>query len=186
MMEQVGALEGALANTTRLVAGVSDDQWDNPTPCADWNVRELVTHTVGVMANFASGAAGNGAVGDPADFDLGADPGATCAGVAADCVANWTARGELESNITLGTNEFPGAVAININMLDAYVHGWDIAEATGQDAGLDAELCAGITTFARQVVPESPRDGDNFASVVAVGGDASHPHQLLAYLGRQP
>lgn len=179
-------LEAALAHTTQMVAGIGDDQWELDTPCAKWNVGELVQHTVGVMANFAGGAANTGPVGDPAEFDLGADAAATCGSVAADCVNNWTARGELESIVTLGENEFPGMVGLSINALDAYVHGWDIAKATGQDTTLDADICTGLLAFAQQAVPAAPREGDNFHAVVDTGADASAQDQLLGYLGRRP
>jgi len=186
MEEQVATLEAALANTTRMVAGIGDEQWDNATPCDKWDVRELVQHTVGVMANFAGGAANTGPVGDPMEFDLGDNPAETCAAVAADCVANWTARGELDSMVSLGEDEFPGMVGLNINMLDAYVHSWDIAQATGQEAGLDADICGALLGFAQQVVPATPREGDNFHAVVETGADAGSQDQLLGYLGRQP
>ena len=185
-MEQVAALETGLANTTRLVNGIGDDQWDNATPCSKWNVRELVQHTVGVMANFAAGAANEPIPGDPMDYDLGGDAGAACAAVAADCVANWKARGELESMVSLGENEFPGMVGININLLDAYVHGWDIAEATGQDAQLDESISAALNGFAQQAIPPAPREGDNFWAVVDAGDGASSAAQMLGYLGRNP
>jgi uncharacterized protein (TIGR03086 family) len=185
-MEQAAALEAALANTTRLVEGIAEDQWDNVTPCSKWNVRQLVTHTAGVMANFSNGASNQDLAGNPDDFDLGDNPGVTLANLSAENVAAWRHRGELESIVSLGENQFPGAVGISINMLDAYVHGWDIAEATGQDAHLDADICAGLLGFARQAVPEAPREGDNFHAVVATGADAGTADQLLAYLGRQP
>lgn len=185
-MEQAKALEAALANTTRLVQGITDEQWDAETPCQKWNVRQLVTHTAGVMANFTNGASNLPPVGDPDDFDLGDDPAATMKELSAKNVAAWTERGELESAITLGENEFPGAVGLNINMLDAYVHGWDIAKATGQEANLDDELCAALLAFSQQVIPESPREGDNFHAVVATGESAANQEQLLGYLGRQP
>lgn len=138
------------------------------------------------MANFAGGAANTGPVGDPAEFDLGDDPAATCAAVAADCVTNWGAPGELESMISLGENEFPGMVGININLLDAYVHSRDIAQATGQSHALDLAICAGLLGFARNIIPEAPREGDNFHPVVATGADAGGVADLLGYLGRQP
>lgn len=185
-MEQAKALEAALQNTTRLVQGIADDQWENTTPCEKWNVRQLVTHTAGVMANFANGAANQPPVGDPDDFDLGADPGATMAELSAKNVAAWVERGELESNISLGENEFPGAVGFNINMLDAYVHGWDIAQATGQQAELDDELCGMLLEFSRGLIPEAPREGDAFHAVVPTAADAASRHALLGYLGRQP
>lgn len=186
MQDNVAMLEAALANTTRLIAGIGDDQWDRSTPCAKWNVRELVQHTVGVMANFAGAAAGTGVVGDPMDYDLGDNPAETCASAARSCVSSWTQRGELDSIVTLGDNEFPGAVAFNINMLDAYVHGWDVAQATGQQADLDADLCSALLEFSRQVVPEAPREGDNFHAVVPTAHDAGAQAELLGYLGRQP
>ncbi len=185
-MEQAAALEAALANTTRLVQGIGDDQWDNPTPCQKWNVRQLVTHTAGVIANFRNGAKNEPVAGNPDDFALGADPGATMATLSAETVAAWRERGELDSTVKLGDNEFPGVVGISINMLDAYVHGWDIARATGQDARLDDGLCSGILGFAEQAVPASPREGDNFHAVVPTPDDATAPDRLLAHLGRQP
>lgn len=185
-MEQAAALDRALANTTRLVQGISDDQWANPTPCSKWNVRELVTHTAGVMANFRNGARNEPVAGDPDDFDLGANPAETFATLSSDNVDAWNGRGELDSIVSLGENEFPGMVGITINMLDAYVHGWDIAQATGQDAQLDADLCAGLLEFSRQAIPEAPREGDRFHAVVATSGDADARDHLLAYLGRTP
>ena len=185
-MDEAAALERALANTTQMVQGIGTDQWGNSTPCDKWNVRQLVTHTVGVMANFSAAAADQPLVGDPDDFDLGADPAATIAAVAANNVAAWKERGELQSEVTLGDNKFPGMVGISINMLDAYVHGWDIAKATGQDCVLDSEMCGSLLGFAQQAIPESPREGDNFHAVVATGDEAGSAEQLLGYLGRQP
>jgi uncharacterized protein (TIGR03086 family) len=185
-VEQAEALQGVLGNTARLVEGISPDQWDSATPCEQWNVRQLVTHTAGVMANFANAAANQPIVGEPDDFDLGTDPGSTMGEVAAANVAAWRSRGELDSSVSLGENELPGMVAININMLDAYVHGWDIAEATGQEAMLDEQMCTALLGFAKEVVPATPREGDNFHAVVPIAQDAGAADQLLGYLGRQP
>jgi uncharacterized protein (TIGR03086 family) len=185
-MEQAAALQTALTNTARLVDGIGDDHWENSTPCSKWNVRQLVNHTAGVMANFRNGARDEPAAGDADDFDLGSDTAATFSALVTDNVTAWNERGELDSIITLGDNKFPGTVAITINMLDAYVHGWDIAQATGQDAQLDPELSTTLLGFSQQAVPPAPRDGDNFHAVVAVPDDADAVDQLLGYLGRQP
>ncbi len=185
-MEQVIALEEALANTSRLVAGITEDQWSVATPCSRWNVRQLVNHTAGVMANFSNGARGEPIAGDADDFDLGDDAAAAFGELMTANVAAWNERGELDSVVHLGEAEFPGAVALTINMLDAYVHGWDIAQATGQDAQLDPALCASLLGFSQQAIPVAPREGDRFHPVVAVPDDAHSADQLLGYLGRQP
>src|SRR5215510_7865061 len=59
------------------VNAVRDDQWELPTPCSDWNVRELVNHVVG--EDLWTGPLMRGStieeVGDRFDGDLlGDDP----------------------------------------------------------------------------------------------------------------
>ena len=77
-------LEQAFASTARILANVSADQLDSPTPCRSWKVRDLVNHIVGGASFFAITAetgeapSGGGAVPDfaagdfCADFDAGA------------------------------------------------------------------------------------------------------------------
>src|SRR6478735_8740320 len=36
----------ALDGTRVVVAAIGDDQWHLPTPCDDWDVRELLNHIV--------------------------------------------------------------------------------------------------------------------------------------------
>jgi uncharacterized protein (TIGR03083 family) len=52
-------LDRALGATGDLVAGVRDDQWDAPTPCTAWSVRDLVNHFVGGNLMFADIPAGH-------------------------------------------------------------------------------------------------------------------------------
>ena len=42
-------LSDAFATT---VAGVAHDQWDDPTPCEDWTVRDLLRHAVDTQGMF--------------------------------------------------------------------------------------------------------------------------------------
>ena len=67
----------ALDGTRRSIAGVSDDQWPQPSVCDGWTVRELVNHIV--TGNYWAAELGSGftieAVGDRLDGDvLGTDP----------------------------------------------------------------------------------------------------------------
>ena len=57
--------------------GVGEDQWGAPTPCADWDVRELVNHVAGEDLWTAPLLEGSTIeeVGDRFDGDLlGDDP----------------------------------------------------------------------------------------------------------------
>jgi uncharacterized protein (TIGR03086 family) len=39
-------LDRALAATEKVVAGVRADQWTAPTPCTDWDARQVLNHLV--------------------------------------------------------------------------------------------------------------------------------------------
>jgi len=36
----------ALDATRRFIAGIAPEQWELPTPCDEWNLRELVGHVM--------------------------------------------------------------------------------------------------------------------------------------------
>ena len=49
-MDQLSALGVARAEFDRRLRQVEVADWDRPTPCADWNVRDLVLHVLGGLA----------------------------------------------------------------------------------------------------------------------------------------
>ena len=68
-MSDVSRRYGRIADgfTARL-GGVRDDQWDAPTPCTEWSVRDLVVHVIGTHGSLVAMVTGT----EP----LTADPGA--------------------------------------------------------------------------------------------------------------
>ena len=183
-MSSIEDLERSLTNTTRLVRGVRDEQWTAPTPCAAWNVGALVNHATWVVEMFGNAAQGRPPATGREDRVLGADPKGDFDRAARDAIEAWRARG-LDGTITIPLGEVPAAMGIRINTVDAFIHGWDLAQATGQDAQLDEDLAAVLYEFTEPLVPPSPR-GDNFGPVVEVPEDANAVDRLLAYSGRKP
>ncbi len=184
-MHEVDGLERGFANTARILRGVRDDQWGAPTPCTEWNVRELANHATWVVQLFGNAAVGQPPSAPPDADVLGDDPAGAFEAAAADAVKAWRERGNLDGEVQVGENTFPAAAAIGINHLDAYVHGWDLAVATGQDPALDSELCAPALALAEELVPPTPR-GENFGPVIETTDQASVAERMLGYLGRQP
>lgn len=176
----------ALAATGKIVTGIGPDQWHDPTPCAGWDVRELVNHLV--SGNMWAAELGAGAtieaVGDRLDGDvLGADPIQAydeSVGAAADVFA---AKGALEAPCAVSYGPVPGSVYAGHRFLDVLIHGWDLAVATGQDARLDPELvdaCAAVIAPQADLLKGSGMFGGDV--VVPPGADAQT--KLLAQLGR--
>ena len=51
-------IEHALDVLRPIVHDIGDDDWDRPTACVDWAVREVLNHTVGGMRIFAAELSG--------------------------------------------------------------------------------------------------------------------------------
>jgi len=138
--------ERATTGFGRHVHAVRAGQWHDPTPCAEWDVRQLVNHTIGAVFFMGMAAAGQPAPqGESPDFTAG--PSAVTFRQAADAALEaWPAA--MDKNVNLGDAEMPGRVAIGVNLLDTLTHGWDIAIATGEipeGAGFkDLDLLLGV------------------------------------------
>jgi uncharacterized protein (TIGR03086 family) len=184
-MNEVDGLERGFANTARILRGVRDDQWGAPTPCTEWDVRQLANHATWAVQLFGNAVVGQPPAAPPDADVLGDDPAAAFEAAAADAVKAWRERGHLDGEVQVGETVFPAAAALGINHLDAYVHGWDLAVATGQEANLDDELCAPVLAVAEQLVPPTPR-GESFGPVIDAGDGASTAARMLGYLGRRP
>jgi uncharacterized protein (TIGR03086 family) len=180
---QINDLELAFANTGRLVRGVRADQWTAGTPCTQWNLRTLANHTTWVVSMLGDVAQGRPPTAARDAELLGDDPGAAFAATAATTLDAWQTRG-FEGAVTFGPGELPAVSAFAINVFDTYVHGWDIAQATGQDAELDPALCAVLLEVLPSLAPVVRR-GDNFGPELEVAPDAPVADRLLAWLGRK-
>ena len=70
-MELIDALEQTFQHADGVIGNVRPDQYDDPTPCSEWAVRDLLSHTIGVVAGLGAAAAGD----PPTEFALGDRPG---------------------------------------------------------------------------------------------------------------
>lgn len=184
-MELLDALAATFDHTGSVIAGVRPDQLDAPTPCADWAVRDLLAHTVGVVTNMGCGVRGEELLADVNATNLDADLGAQFRAIAASTLAAWRSSG-LDGEVNVGAGPMPAMVGASINLLDTAAHSWDIARATGQPEALSADLAAAVMGACQMVVTDEVRGFAGFSPAVPVGADASPTHQIVAFLGRQP
>src|SRR5215813_7043754 len=133
----------ALDVTGRVVTGIPAGRWHAATPCAGWDARALLNHVVSGNLWAAELAAGETieSVGSRLDGDvLGPDPARSYATSAAAAAATFRRPGALDAPCAVSYGPVPGSVYAGHRMLDVFVHGWDLAVATGQDANLDPAL----------------------------------------------
>jgi uncharacterized protein (TIGR03086 family) len=153
------------------------DKLDDQTPCDDWTVRNLLDHVIDSQEYFAGTARGEDAtLPDPSPPPrIGDDPVA-----AFDKIRQETLRAHKEPGVLEKTG--PG---LGIAFTDVLVHGWDLAQATGQDATIPDDLAAAAFQMIDGQMPPDKRAGA-FKPEVTVADDAPAQAKLLAYTGRTP
>jgi uncharacterized protein (TIGR03086 family) len=176
----------ALDATTRLVAGVRDDQWGIESVCDGWTVRELVNHIV--TGNWwvpeLMGGRTIEEVGDRLDGDvLGDDPAAEYDASAIAAAAAFRTPGAMDAPALVSYGPVPGAVYCGHRFMDVLVHGWDVASSTGQDTTLDPALVEACWAVVEPQLEQLVGTGA-FGTDHHVPEDASPQIRLLAALGR--
>jgi uncharacterized protein (TIGR03086 family) len=180
-MDVVEALDLTFGNAQGVIAGVRADQLDDKTPCAEWTVRELLEHMIGVVAGM--GAATRGESRSP--FTLGTDPAAQFAAASAGTLAAWRAPGVLDRMVDGGPGPMPGRVLAGINLLDTATHTWDVAVATGQPAALPDAVATAALEASQMIIQPEIRPG-RFGPELPAPSGATATDQLVAFLGRTP
>ena len=177
-MDPLTAHQRAQEVLASVLAKVGPDQLGDPTPCAGWSVREVADHVIGGNRRVA-GVAASGA--PPAD-----GLAAALSASAAQAQATFAEPGGLTRTFELPFGSLPGSVFIALRTTDALTHAWDIAKATGQPTGLDAELSAALLEASKaRISPDFRGEGRPFATEQPCPEDRPVADQLAAFLGRR-
>jgi|1186.fasta_scaffold318163_2 uncharacterized protein (TIGR03086 family) len=185
-------LSTALDGAGHLVAAVRAEQWDEPTPCADWSVRQLVNHLVGgnrLVTRVLSGEPlpPPDQLGRRAHVDqLGTDPADAFRTTAEAMLAAFGRPGVLERAHTLPVGTLPGPAVVHLRIVETLVHGWDLACAIGRPVPFPDELAAAELAFSQDLLGRLPEERQPFARSQPVPDDAPAIDRLVALLGRSP
>ena len=183
----LGKYEDAVGEFDKRVRQVQPDQWHKPTPCAKWDVHQLVNHLVveQLWVPLLLDGATVEDVGDRFDGDqLGDDPVAVWTSAAAAARQAFAAPGALRRSVELSYGRRPAEGYCQEMTMDLTVHAWDLARAIGADERLDAELVSDVLAFIEPQVDQLTGTG-LFAPPIEVAADADTQTRLLALLGRQ-
>jgi uncharacterized protein (TIGR03086 family) len=177
----------AMTATSGLLDAVRPDQWGDPTPCTEWNVRQIANHIIG--ENLWAGELYQGKtisdVGAALDGDLtGADPAAAYRQSVTVASAAVTASGAMETTCHLSFGDYSGFDYAAQLFMDTLIHGWDIAKGTGQNTRLDPDLVEACMPIA-ELLASQFRGAGVFGEDLAVGANADPQTKLLALLGRK-
>lgn len=185
-MELTTLYQRTVQNWADHVTPIGADQWDAPTPCTDWTVRDLVNHVAGegLWAVPLMRGATIAEVGDRFEGDvLGDEPIDTTLAAARESVDVVTETLPSHGTVHLSYGDESMDEYVHQLAADHLIHAWDLAVATGQDAALDPELVETVGTwFAER--EDMYRAGGAIGPRVPWSGDAQG--DLLAAFGRDP
>lgn len=187
----VELLERAIGYTRGSLALVTDASMSAPTPCAGWDLRELLTHMHDSLTSLhEAGTARRVRVdvrGAPPDDLVGALRTRAC-----QLLAEWSVPGSYAGrtgeqdrpwDVLVDGRPLTPRVLTSAGALEVAVHGWDVTVACGVFRPIPDALASDLVRVAPVLVPDSDRPG-RFAPPVPVPAAAGPGERLLAFLGR--
>jgi uncharacterized protein (TIGR03086 family) len=181
-------MSAAAAETARVVGNVNAGELDSKTPCADWDLRTLLNHTILWTAYSAEQRAhGKSVAEDLMSKDFAAEPGfaADYQAQVARAVQAWSDPKAWAGGRSVMGSETPAADIAAMLIAEMVLHGWDIARATGQDYQCSKELAEALLDTV-EAQGEMFRQYQGFAAIVQVPDDADAFDRALSLSGRDP
>jgi uncharacterized protein (TIGR03086 family) len=179
--------EGARDYLLPILRGISSGQLTEATPCAEWNVQQLINHNL-LVAEYVHGLLTGGPGVNPGEVS-----GPLPTEGAEEAFASGTSKvleaikgaGMLEKVINTPFGEMPAGNFMMFPFGDILIHKWDLAKATNQDVSMDSSM-ADACFQAFSLAAEGGRQGGAFGPEVTVPIDANSRDKLLGVTGRTP
>lgn len=172
------AAEAALATVQPVLRDVKADDLSRPTPCEDFVFEELADHLIGSLAQL--GAMAGTRVSVPQEGSL-EERVSVAAAQAVDAWRHVDPDGSVPGP---GGSPVPASFVASVLPVEILLHGWDLAQASGQRLQVSDEVVSYVRTLAEAVVP--PGRGRSFGDEVTPAPDADALDRLAAYAGRSP
>jgi uncharacterized protein (TIGR03086 family) len=185
-LDPLDALDRATGEFRRHLSVVDDDDWAAATPCADWDVCDLVVHVVGgnrfasmVLSGRTASEAMEAVMSAP---QLGATPLEDFEESASLMRRGFRRPGALEVRVSHPLGEIVGGRFLGLRVFDVTVHAWDLGTAIGNDVVLEEDLVESVLETARY---EGSGQGFGMEPCGDIGPDSSALEQLLDLSGRR-
>jgi uncharacterized protein (TIGR03086 family) len=175
----VVAAEAALAAFQPVLRNLTRADQPKRTPCAEFTCHDLAEHLFVSLDQL--GAMAGVKVVDPEQGPLEN----RISVLAAQVIDGWRARG-LDGTVPgPGGSELPASFAASVLPVELLLHGWDMAQGSGQTLRVSDELVAYVASLAEGVVTAG-RQGGSFAVEKTPAADAGPLERLAAFAGRTP
>jgi uncharacterized protein (TIGR03086 family) len=186
-------LQVTCARTREIIASVGPEMYGRGTPCQLWDVRRLINHTVGatrwVTDCVRTGEALEHGPYEEVDYTVGDVLKEYDAAVEAS-IDVFDSPGALTKSIALPGVTLSGDALLGILIDDQFIHGWDLAKATGQPLTDADQQMAERLLAAHETHPidqfRGPEGKAPYGARVEVPPSAPATDRLAGFFGRMP
>jgi uncharacterized protein (TIGR03086 family) len=182
-------LRTVLEQLAPVVDAIAPEQLHDPTPCTEFDVKQLRDHILGWLTTFAAGFADPEGRAPSANIDRyhpPADP-AEEVRAATEKLDQALRGGAADRPLWLGEHSMPGDLAVEMLLWEYQVHGWDLARATGQRWSPPPVAAQRTLEFAPAMLTDDYQgEGKAFGDPVPVPDNAAPLDRLIGLSGRDP
>jgi uncharacterized protein (TIGR03086 family) len=176
-LDPIVAGYAALASLQPVLRALTAEDRPKPTPCTDLSCHQLAVHLMESIAGL--GAMAGASVEMPADGSLESKVSV----LADQSLTAWQTRG-LEGMVTdPAGSEVPARFSPALLAIELLLHGWDLAQGSGQRMEVSDGVVAYVTELAEPIIPGGR--GWAFGDEQTPAADADALDRFAAYSGRQ-
>lgn len=184
-MEPIEQLTSILPTLCDTVDNIQTMQMNDPTPCAEFTVHDVLDHMIVLSGSFTYAFRGEVAPAEQAAPAVyGWVPKAEFHDAMDGLLDAVKSPGAMERVISSPMGDIPGETFARFVALDGLVHCWDLASSTGQSVVVPDEVVSAVDSFARSTIGPDMRDGDTFKDATSAPSGASQLEILAAFTGR--
>ncbi|GED99025.1 TIGR03086 family metal-binding protein [Gordonia crocea] len=172
-----------------IVQAVPDGAWQRPSPCADWTALDVLGHvgeTTAIGVKILTGQPVDPNRSSPPSAAVDGDPAfwwVQVAGQAGEALAGGI---DLDREVDSPVGRRTVRDGLSFPAADLYLHGWDLATATGTAVTIPPAAVAFINGMFEHVPDEVSRRPGVFGPAVPTPPDATPTQALIAFTGRDP
>lgn len=182
------ALAIARSQFERRLTAITDSDWGKPTPCTEWNLRQLVNHIVSHEYRYADNLATNNPnyyVASRDDDFLGNDPNGSWRNGVARLDKAIAGLGSLDTTINF-LLPLPARDVLLVRVFEATVHTWDVSRAIGFDDQIDENLASLTYPLVERLIQVPVTPAFFAAPADTLPSTATPQARLLHLAGRKP
>ena len=177
-------LSKAVYTFDAVVHRVSDEKWDNQSPCDEWTARDVLRHHCGVLTALAA-TLESGETVPPVSIESADDPAMVWTQTRDTALEALDTPGILEREGKFWFGPMSVDQWIQAVQWDSIAHAWDIAKATGVEAHIPHDL-AGISHEVIGQMRDTLAGWGLLADAVEAPEGADAAQRFLAMIGRDP